>query len=265
MAGAGQPMRRPHTTWLVGDIGATNARFGLVAPGGALLHSNTYAYDDFATIDDAIRAFLDTARRPADAAARRAGDRGRDHRRPDPHDQPSLELFGPGVARPARVRAARRDQRFHRAWRWPLPLLGRGGPDAGRRRRAGRRPPIAVLGPGSGLGASGLVPWARRTRLDRADRRGRARDDGAGDRSRERRARSDARAFRPRLGRARACRDRASSISTTALAALDGVPAAPYTRGADHRSGDRRAGPAVPRGDRRCSARCSARWPAISR
>ena len=48
------------TTWLVGDIGATNARFGLVAPGGTLLHSNTYACDDFATIDDAIGAYLDT-------------------------------------------------------------------------------------------------------------------------------------------------------------------------------------------------------------
>ena len=43
------------TAWLVGDIGGTNARFGLVAPGGALLHVNTYAGEDFATIDDAIR------------------------------------------------------------------------------------------------------------------------------------------------------------------------------------------------------------------
>src|SRR5689334_4529729 len=48
------------TTWLVGDIGGTNARFGLVAPGGALLHMNTYASADFATIDEAIRTFLDT-------------------------------------------------------------------------------------------------------------------------------------------------------------------------------------------------------------
>ena len=60
----GNGRREPHpatdTIWLVGDIGATNARFGLVAPGGALLHSNTYACDDFPTIDDAIRAYLET-------------------------------------------------------------------------------------------------------------------------------------------------------------------------------------------------------------
>ena len=49
------------------------------------------------------------------------------------------------------------------------------------------------------------------------------------------------------------------------LAALDGVPAAPYTAAqiTDPEIGAR--GPAVPRGDRRCSARCSAPWPAISR
>src|SRR4051812_30959309 len=63
-AGTGQQSRPGHsasgTTWLVGDIGGTNARFGLIAPGGALLRMNTYASDDFATIDDAIRTFLDT-------------------------------------------------------------------------------------------------------------------------------------------------------------------------------------------------------------
>src|SRR4051812_43482815 len=48
------------TTWLVGDIGATNARFGLVAPGGTLLHSNISACDDFATIGAAIGAYLET-------------------------------------------------------------------------------------------------------------------------------------------------------------------------------------------------------------
>ena len=63
-----------------------------------------------------------------------------------------------GAARPARLRAARRDQRFHRG-RAGRPAPRRGG-SAGRsaaaRRVAGRT--IAVLGPGSGLGASGLVP-----------------------------------------------------------------------------------------------------------
>ena len=59
MAGTGH-QSATGMTWLVGDIGATNARFGLVAPGGTLLHWNTYACDDFATIDDAVRAYLES-------------------------------------------------------------------------------------------------------------------------------------------------------------------------------------------------------------
>jgi glucokinase len=46
------------TTWLVGDIGATHARFGLVSPDGKLLHSRTLADEDYPAIDDAIAAFL---------------------------------------------------------------------------------------------------------------------------------------------------------------------------------------------------------------
>ena len=49
------------TIWLVGDIGATNARFGLVSPAGAVLHSSTFADADFATIADAIAAYLGQA------------------------------------------------------------------------------------------------------------------------------------------------------------------------------------------------------------
>ena len=36
------------TTWLVGDVGATNARFGLASPDGAVLHSSIFACADFA-------------------------------------------------------------------------------------------------------------------------------------------------------------------------------------------------------------------------
>jgi len=46
------------TTWLVGDIGATHARFGLVSPDGMVLHSRTLADEDYPEIDDAIAAFL---------------------------------------------------------------------------------------------------------------------------------------------------------------------------------------------------------------
>src|SRR6266853_1424283 len=48
------------TTWLVGDVGATNARFGLVSPDGAVLQSSVFAVADFAEIDAAIEAYLMT-------------------------------------------------------------------------------------------------------------------------------------------------------------------------------------------------------------
>ena len=46
------------TVWLVGDIGATNARFGLVSPDGTLLHSRTLADENYPAIEDALAAFL---------------------------------------------------------------------------------------------------------------------------------------------------------------------------------------------------------------
>src|SRR5439155_890859 len=46
------------TSWLVGDVGATNARFGLVSPDGELLHSSSFAITDFATIGAAAAAYL---------------------------------------------------------------------------------------------------------------------------------------------------------------------------------------------------------------
>ena len=214
MAGTGH---RPAigTTWLVGDIGATNARFGLVAPGGALLHSNTYACDDFATIDDAIRAYLDTRgdlpmpRVGALAiAAAITGDQIRMTNHPWSFS----------------VRALRDRLGFERlvvindftAVALAVPLLAEAD-----RLPVGGGAPVARTddrGAWSGLGARrlGLVPRVQRLRMGRAVRRGRACDDGAGERARERRARPDARAFRPRLGRARASRGPASSISTTA-------------------------------------------------
>src|SRR5258708_33615164 len=45
-------------TWLVGDVGATNARFGLVSPDGAVLHSSNFACADFAEIGLALDAYL---------------------------------------------------------------------------------------------------------------------------------------------------------------------------------------------------------------
>ncbi len=45
-------------TWLVGDIGATNARFGLVSPDGKVLHWRSHACDSYPTIDDALAEYL---------------------------------------------------------------------------------------------------------------------------------------------------------------------------------------------------------------
>jgi glucokinase len=45
-------------TWLVGDIGATNARFGLMSPERELLHTQTYADDEYPAIEDALDVFL---------------------------------------------------------------------------------------------------------------------------------------------------------------------------------------------------------------
>src|SRR6266568_3812299 len=52
------PTQQTATTWLVGDVGATNARFGLVSPDGAVLHSSNFACADFAEIGDALAAYL---------------------------------------------------------------------------------------------------------------------------------------------------------------------------------------------------------------
>ena len=248
-------------TWLVGDIGATHARFGLVSPDAKLLHSRTLADEDYPTIEDALAAFLAERGDVADAAA--GGDRDRlgDHRRPGRDDEPPLELLGPGVEGPVRLRAARGDQRFHRAGAGP-PASRAGGPAGGRRRRCGRRRAARRARPG--IGARRLRTGAVRQRLDRADRRRRACDDGAGHRSRERRPRSDAPALRSRLGRASLVRPRARQPlqhsgrhRRRARRKVTRRPRSPIWRSAPRtRCASRR---------RRCSARCSGRWRAIWR
>ncbi len=147
----------PDATWLVGDVGGTNARFGLVSPDGALLHSSTFAVGDFAEIGDAIGAYL--AQRGALAmpragalaiAAPITGDRIRMTNHPwsfsvaGLRDRLGFERFlaindftAVALALP---RLAEGDRM----------AVGGGAPLEGR--------PIAVLGPGSGLGVSGLIP-----------------------------------------------------------------------------------------------------------
>ena len=53
------------TGWgLVGDIGATNARFALVDPGGNLQQTRGLLCDDYPTIADAIAEYLEVIGRP---------------------------------------------------------------------------------------------------------------------------------------------------------------------------------------------------------
>jgi glucokinase len=143
-------------TWLVGDIGATHARFGLVSPDGTVLHSRTLADEHYPTIEAALAAFLqergplpmprqgaiaiaspitgDTVamtNHPWRFSIRELGDRFEFERLEVINDFTALALALP--------RLQTEDC---------LPVgSGEGVPGS----------PIGVLGPGSGLGVSGLV------------------------------------------------------------------------------------------------------------
>src|SRR5712671_2938863 len=144
-------------TWLVGDVGATNARFGLVSPQREVLYTRTHAVADHPTIADAITAYLGECgalpmpRQGAIAIASAiTGDRVAMtnhpwsfsiselrfqlgfHRLEVINDFTALALALPHLAPEHRLQ------------------VGRGTPTAGT--------PLGVLGPGSGLGVSGLIP-----------------------------------------------------------------------------------------------------------
>ncbi len=144
-------------TWLVGDIGATNARFGLVSPKGKLLHWHSYACEHYPTIDDALtqylgeRAGLPMPRQAAVAVA--------------------SPVTGDWVAmtnHPWRFSIAALKARFDferlevindfTALALALPHLEPNDRMTVGGGSAAQGMPLAVLGPGSGLGVSGLVP-----------------------------------------------------------------------------------------------------------
>jgi len=144
-------------TWLVADIGATNARFGLVSPKKVVLHTRTLAVADHPTIADAIAIYL--------------GERGA---LPMPHQGAlaiASAITGDRVAMTNHpwsfsISALKSHFGFARlevindftALALALPHLA----PADRQPVGGGDPvtntPIGVLGPGSGLGVSGLVP-----------------------------------------------------------------------------------------------------------
>jgi len=151
------PPEQTDATWLVGDVGATNARFGLVSPDGAILHSNIFACDDFTEIGLAIEAYLATRgslpmpRQGALAiAAPVIGDRIRMTNHPWSFSVAALRDrlgFEGLVAINDFTAVALALPRLSAADRM---TVGGGAAVEGR--------PIAVLGPGSGLGVSGLIP-----------------------------------------------------------------------------------------------------------
>lgn len=150
-------MSEPEAVSLVGDIGATNARFGLVSQAGEFVLVRVFACADHPGIDDAIGLFLrergalPSPRQGALAIASPiAGDRVEMTNHPWRFSVAALrsrlgferlevinDFTALALALP-HLRAAERR------------AIGGGAAAAGA--------PLAVLGPGSGLGVSGLIP-----------------------------------------------------------------------------------------------------------
>jgi glucokinase len=149
------------TTWLVGDIGGTNARFGLVAPDGSLLHSSVLADSDYPSIAEAIDAYLGQRgglprpRRGAIAIASPvAGDEVRMTNHPWAFSISALgkqlgfqdlRVINDFTAQALALPHLKDGDRL---------VIGRGVAEEGS--------PIGVLGPGTGLGVSGMIPCGKR-------------------------------------------------------------------------------------------------------
>jgi glucokinase len=213
-------------TALVGDIGATNARFGLVAPDGAILHSETFGCADFATIGEAIAAYLHhrgglpTPRQGALAIAApiTGGDLVRMTNHPwsfsvaglrDMLGFTRLEIINDFTAVALAVPHLTESDRF---------AVGGGAPVAGM--------PVAVLGPGSGLGCSGLVRAGNR-RVALTAEGGHATMAPADDR--ESAVLTQMRRHFDHVSAERCLSGPGIVNLYQSLAALDGVPAAAYT------------------------------------
>jgi glucokinase len=145
------------TTWLLGDIGATHARFGLASPSGQLLLSRTLPDEEYPTIEAALTAFLagrgalPMPRKGAIAIASPiTGDRVMMTNHPwvfsvlalrDRLGLDRLEVINDFTALALALPKLATNERL---------AVGGGAAVVGA--------PIGVLGPGSGLGVSGLVP-----------------------------------------------------------------------------------------------------------
>ncbi len=144
---------------LVADIGATNTRLALVEPGGAAVHVRVYATDESPDLGDMIETYLINVKatsRPVKAVLAIAA--------PVTGDEVTLTNFPWTFSvEDLRARLGLKELRVINdfvANAYALPHLG-----ADDRTQVGSGAPVAgapcgVLGPGSGLGVSALVPAA---------------------------------------------------------------------------------------------------------
>jgi len=144
-------------TWLVGDVGATNARFGLVSPEREVLYTRTLPVADHPTIAEAITTYLGERgawAMPQQGAIAIASAITGDHVAMTNHPWSfsiselktelgfdRLEVINDFAALALALPHLEEEHRLQ---------VGGGAPVAGA--------PLGVLGPGTGLGVSGLVP-----------------------------------------------------------------------------------------------------------
>jgi glucokinase len=222
LAMSGSPARTP---WLVGDIGGTNARFGLVEPDGSLLHSSVLADADYPGLGEAIEAYL-TGRgglpRPRQAAIAVASPITGDAVRMTNH---------PWAFSISELRSRLGFERLEvindfTAQALALPHLSAGDRMVIGGGEAQPHAPIGVLGPGSGLGVSGLVPVNRRW-VPLSGEGGHATMAPASER--ESAALSEMRRHFDHVSAERVLSGPGLVNLYNALAAVDGVPAVQYT------------------------------------
>jgi glucokinase len=143
---------------LVADIGATNARFAVVQPDGSLAHTRVVALEDYSSISDAIAAYLGSENLPEKPVQAAIGIAS-----PVTGDQVTMTNHPWTFS----IEGLRREFGFRKlhvindfaANALAIPRL-----EAGERIQVGpgspvAQAPIGVIGPGTGLGMSALVPW----------------------------------------------------------------------------------------------------------
>jgi glucokinase len=222
---------------LVGDIGATNARFALLDESAAPTRLRVYACDDFPGLGEAIEAYLGAeGARPNEAALAIAS--------PIAGDQVTLTNHPWSFS----IDALRRRLALERllvvndftANALAVPHLGPDGWSKIGGGSAAPRAPIAVLGPGTGLGVSGLL-WGGRDWIALAGEGGHATLPPVDDRESVVLER-----MRRRFGHVSAERVLSGPGLVNlyhTLAEIEGVPALPYSAA---QIADRRIGEAEP-------------------